>query len=87
MATVKIIGSPLCWRPLLPNAFPLSNEERMMITGASPKTWARGVPGFLIAELEESLAVWTGILGFQIAFSLPEQDFVDLKHPVPTTPG
>lgn len=58
-----------------------------MITGASPKTWAPGVPEFPIAELAESLAVWTGILGFQIAFSLPEQDFVDLEHPVPTTPG
>jgi len=58
-----------------------------MTDGIRPKTWTMGLAEFLIAELAEGLAVWTGILGFQIAFSLPEQDLVDLVHPVSTAPG
>jgi catechol 2,3-dioxygenase-like lactoylglutathione lyase family enzyme len=52
-----------------------------MITGAPPKSWAMGMPEFLISDLAESLAFWTGILGFAIAYSRPGQDFVYLEHP------
>jgi catechol 2,3-dioxygenase-like lactoylglutathione lyase family enzyme len=52
-----------------------------MITGAPPTTWAMGMPEFLITDLAESLAFWTGVLGFRIACSHPDQDFVDLEHP------
>jgi catechol 2,3-dioxygenase-like lactoylglutathione lyase family enzyme len=40
-----------------------------------------GMPEFLITDLEESLAFWTGVLGFRIAYSRPDQDFVYLEHP------
>lgn len=52
-----------------------------MITGATPRTWAMGMPEFLITDLEESLAFWRGVLGFRIAYSRPEQQFVYLEHP------
>jgi catechol 2,3-dioxygenase-like lactoylglutathione lyase family enzyme len=39
------------------------------------------MPEFLITDLEESLAFWTGVLGFRIACSRPEQNFVYLEHP------
>ena len=52
-----------------------------MITGAPPRTWAMGMPEFLITDLEESLAFWRGVLGFRIAYSRPEQQFVYLEHP------
>jgi catechol 2,3-dioxygenase-like lactoylglutathione lyase family enzyme len=52
-----------------------------MITGAPPKTWAMGIPEFLITDLGQSLAFWTGVLGFRIACSRPEQSFVCLEHP------
>jgi hypothetical protein len=81
MATVKIIGIPLCCGVLLPNADPLSNRERPVITGAPAKTWAMGMPEFLITDLGESRAFWTGVPGFRIASSRPEQEFVCLEHP------
>ena len=34
-----------------------------MITGAPPKTWAMGMPEFLITDLAESLAFWTACRG------------------------
>jgi catechol 2,3-dioxygenase-like lactoylglutathione lyase family enzyme len=52
-----------------------------MITGARPKTWAMGMPEFLITDLGQSLAFRTGVLGFRIACSRPEQSFVCLEHP------
>ncbi|PZR01094.1 MAG: VOC family protein [Cereibacter sphaeroides] len=52
-----------------------------MITGAPPKVWAMGMPEFLITDLERSLAFWRDVLGFRIAYSRPEQQFVYLEHP------
>ena len=52
-----------------------------MITGAPPRTWAMGMPEFLVTDLDESLAFWRGVLGFRIAYSRPEQQFVYLEHP------
>jgi catechol 2,3-dioxygenase-like lactoylglutathione lyase family enzyme len=52
-----------------------------MITGAPPTAWAMGMPEFLITDLRESLAFRTGVLGFRIACSRPEQTFVCLEHP------
>ncbi len=52
-----------------------------MITGAPPKVWAMGMPEFLVTALPESLAFWTGPMGFRIAYSRPEQEFVYLEHP------
>lgn len=52
-----------------------------MITGAPPKTWAMGMPEFLVTDLDASLAFWRGVLGFRIAYSRPEQQFVYLEHP------
>ena len=39
------------------------------------------MPEFLITDLRESLAFRTGVLGFRIACSRPEQTFVCLEHP------
>ncbi len=52
-----------------------------MITGAPPKAWAMGMPEFLVTDLAESLGFWTGPMGFRIAYSRPEQQFVYLEHP------
>ena len=39
------------------------------------------MPEFLITDLGQSLAFRTGVLGFRIACSRPEQSFVCLEHP------
>jgi len=52
-----------------------------MITGAPPTAWAMGMPECLITDLRESLAFRTGVLGFRIACSRPDQSFVCLEHP------
>jgi catechol 2,3-dioxygenase-like lactoylglutathione lyase family enzyme len=52
-----------------------------MIPGAPLTAWTMGMPEFLITDLRESLAFRTGVLGFRIACSRPEQSFVCLEHP------
>jgi catechol 2,3-dioxygenase-like lactoylglutathione lyase family enzyme len=52
-----------------------------MITGAPPKIWAMSMPDFLIADLQQSLAFWTGVMGFRIVYCRPEREFVCPAHP------
>jgi catechol 2,3-dioxygenase-like lactoylglutathione lyase family enzyme len=49
---------------------------------APPKTgWAKIVTELHVADLDVSLAFWTDIIGFEIAFCREEEKFVYLEHP------
>src|SRR5438270_2260485 len=49
---------------------------------APPKTgWANMVTELHVADLAASLAFWTDIIGFDIAFRRNEENFVYLEHP------
>src|SRR5438477_2459781 len=54
----------------------------MSIRNAPPKTgWAKFVTELHVADLDVSLAFWTDIIGFEIAFRREEEKFVYLDHP------
>lgn len=49
--------------------------------GAPPKSgWARMVPELLVEDFSASLAFWSDILGFGIAYQRPEQHFAYLER-------
>ena len=49
---------------------------------APPKAgWAKIVTELHVADLEVSLAFWTDIIGFEIAYGREEEKFVYLEHP------
>jgi hypothetical protein len=49
---------------------------------APPRTgWANIVAELHVADLDVSLAFWTDIIGFEIAYRRAEEKFVYLEHP------
>ena len=49
---------------------------------APPKAgWAKIVTELHVADLDVSLAFWTEVLGFEIAYRRKEEKFVYLEHP------
>src|SRR5205085_11131108 len=63
-----------------------SNQTEIWIMrparNAPPKTgWAKMVTELHVNDLNASLAFWNGIIGFSIAYSRQEENFVYLEHP------
>jgi len=53
-----------------------------MATGAPPRSgWAQMVTELHVNDLDASMAFWTGVLGFGVAFERPEERFAYLEHP------
>ena len=49
---------------------------------APPKSgWARMVTELHVSDLDASLAFWSGIIGFEIAYARAAEKFVYLEHP------
>lgn len=49
--------------------------------GAPPPVWAMGMAEMMVTDYPASLAFWTGVLGFSIAFVRPAQQLACLAHP------
>jgi catechol 2,3-dioxygenase-like lactoylglutathione lyase family enzyme len=49
--------------------------------GKRPETWAMLMPEIMVSDFARSLAFWTDVLGFAIAYDRPEQKFVYLQRP------
>lgn len=45
---------------------------------AGPATWSRLVPELLVSDFAASLAFYTGVLGFAVAYDRPEEHFAFL---------
>ena len=52
-----------------------------MGTGSPPKIWANLMAEMMIADYARSLAFWTGPMGFDVAFTRPEQKLACLTRP------
>ena len=52
-----------------------------MTTGGPPAPWANLMAELMVTDYPRSLAFWTGILGFRMAFDRPAQRFACLAHP------
>jgi catechol 2,3-dioxygenase-like lactoylglutathione lyase family enzyme len=53
-----------------------------MARNAPPRSgWARMVTELHVTDLDASLAFWSGMLGFDIAYQREEEKFVYLEHP------
>lgn len=52
-----------------------------MGTGAPPAPWNNLIAEFMVSDYERTLAFWTGIVGFSIAFARPAQRLACLRHP------
>lgn len=52
-----------------------------MGTGAPPAPWAMLMAEMMVTDYPASLAFWTGVLGFSVAFTRPAQDLACLCHP------
>jgi len=51
-------------------------------SGGPPKSgWAKLAPEIHVSDIKVSLAFWTGVLGFEIAYERPEEKFAYLEHP------
>lgn len=49
--------------------------------GAPPEPWAMLMAEMMVTEYPVSLAFWTGVLGFGVAFERPAQRLACLVHP------
>ena len=49
--------------------------------GAPPSPWAMGMAEMMVTDYPASLAFWTGVLGFGVAFERPAQQLACLAHP------
>ena len=52
-----------------------------MGVGAAPSPWAMLMAEMMVTDYPVSLAFWTGVLGFGIAFERPAQKLACLVHP------
>jgi catechol 2,3-dioxygenase-like lactoylglutathione lyase family enzyme len=52
-----------------------------MGNGAPPAPWANLVAEFMVSDYDRTLAFWTGLLGFAVAFARPAQKLACLCHP------
>jgi catechol 2,3-dioxygenase-like lactoylglutathione lyase family enzyme len=63
-------------------ASPVKDVDMSADRNAPPKTgWANIVTELHVADLAVSLAFWTDIIGFDIAYRRDEEKFVYLEHP------
>ena len=49
--------------------------------GKPPDIWAWLMPEVVVSDFDRSLAFWTGVLGFAVAYDRPAQKFVYLERP------
>lgn len=49
--------------------------------GAPPALWAMGMAEMMVTDYPASLAFWTRVLGFAVAFERPAQRLACLAHP------
>ena len=52
-----------------------------MGNGSPPSAWAALMAELMVSDYAASLAFWTGVLGFRVAFDRPAQRFACLAHP------
>ncbi len=52
-----------------------------MGTGAPPAPWSMLMAEMMVTDYPASLAFWTGVLGFDVAFTRPAQQLACLHHP------
>jgi catechol 2,3-dioxygenase-like lactoylglutathione lyase family enzyme len=52
-----------------------------MGTGAPPRVWAMQMTEMMVSDFPRSLAFWTDVLGFGMAFARPAQKLACLEHP------
>ncbi len=52
-----------------------------MGTGSPPRVWAMQMTEMMVSDFPRSLAFWTDVLGFGVAFARPAQKLACLAHP------
>lgn len=52
-----------------------------MTTGTAPNPWSPLIAEMMVSHYPTTLAFWTSLLGFQIAFHRPAQKLACLTHP------
>ncbi len=52
-----------------------------MGNGAPPAPWASLIVELMVSDYDRTLAFWSGVLGFRIAFARPAQRLACLTHP------
>lgn len=52
-----------------------------MGTGTPPAIWSNLMAELMVSDFPRSLAFWTDLLGFRVAFDRPAQKFACLAHP------